>query len=109
MQNKKINVLSYDIPFHRKTYDTLNLLKALGYADVSLWAFPLHYEKRQHSLIAHRPGDFCRTFGIPGTERQCRNFSYEYRRLTFDESESLEIDGGGCLLCVEQEYFLKNS
>ena len=49
-----IGVLTYNIP-HRKTYDTLCLLKARGYKDVIVFAMPLHYKKQFKPLYEHRP------------------------------------------------------
>lgn len=49
-----IHVLTYNTP-HRKTYDTLCLLKARGYTDVSVWATPMSYVKKYTPIVLHRP------------------------------------------------------
>ncbi len=74
-QKENIGVLTYDIP-HKKTFDTLCLLKAKGYRNVTVYASPLHYTKKFHPYIIHRPEI---TAGIPDTKEICKNFDYEYR------------------------------
>lgn len=68
-----IGALTYNVP-HRKTYDTLCLLKASGYDDVVVIAEPLHYVKKFKPLIEHRPK--------PNNEIHpkeiCRQFNYQY-------------------------------
>jgi len=49
-----IGVITYDHP-HRKTYDTLCLLKAKGYHDVSLILLPWEDRKGFVPLYKHRP------------------------------------------------------
>lgn len=49
-----INILTYTTP-HRKTFDTLCMLKANGYSEVNVWAVPMSYQKRYQPLIEHRP------------------------------------------------------
>lgn len=48
-----VNILTYTVP-HRKTYDVLCLLKALGYDDVTVWMMPMAYQKSFTPLINHR-------------------------------------------------------
>lgn len=51
---KKIILLTYNSP-HRKTYDVACLLKAKGFANVSLFATDFHYIKKFKPLVEHRP------------------------------------------------------
>jgi len=53
-KDKKIIVLTYTQP-HRKTYDTVCLLKAKGYKNVMLIAVDYHYIKHFKPLVEHRP------------------------------------------------------
>lgn len=68
-------VLTYDA-LHRKTYDTLCLLKASGYHDVLVWAVPMHYKKSFRPLYEHRPS----ISNHVSTEELCANFGYQYIR-----------------------------
>lgn len=68
-----IGVFTYNIP-HRKTYDTLCLLKSKGYHDVAVFAEPLHYNKKYTPLMEHRPQSY---HGILPAEL-CSNFGYRY-------------------------------
>lgn len=52
--NTMLHVLTYNTP-HRKTYDTLCLLKARGYTDVTVWAAPMAYVKKYKPIVLHRP------------------------------------------------------
>lgn len=65
--------LTYDVP-HRKTYDTLCLLKASGYHNVLVWATPMRYAKKFHPIYEHRPPVSNRI----RTDDLCRNFGYDY-------------------------------
>ncbi len=69
-----IIVLTYQVA-HRKTYDTLCLLKVQGYSDVIVYATPLKYKKSYQPLIEHRPDMF---FGIPEIAKVCGAFDYSY-------------------------------
>ena len=51
---KTIAVLTYNQK-HRKTYDTLCLLKAKGYSNVRVFGQPMTYRKKRYPLIEHRP------------------------------------------------------
>lgn len=66
-------VLTYNT-LHRKTYDTLCLLKASGYHDVLVWAVPMHYKKSFKPIYEHRP-PICNQIS---TEDICANFGYQY-------------------------------
>jgi len=57
-KNKRIVILTYTQP-HRKTYDTVCLLKAKGYENVLLIAVDFHYTKHFKPLVEHRPSSFC--------------------------------------------------
>lgn len=88
----RIGILTYDIP-HRKTYDTLCLLKAKGYNDVSVFAKQLHYKKHYNSIYSHRPNEI---YGIHPKDI-CENFNYRY---TLEEvSESTIKLGSIILIC----------
>ena len=78
---KKIAVLTYNIP-HRKTYDTICLLKAKGYKDVIVYAQKMTYQKKKYPLISHRPEII---MDIPGPKVLCENFGYEYKEIPFEE------------------------
>ena len=79
-----IGVLTYNIP-HRKTYDTLCLLKARGYKDVIVFGTSLHYKKRFKPLYEHRPQLINQIFSI---EEFCKNLNYKYKLI----DSFLEID-----------------
>lgn len=85
---KDIGILSYNIR-HRKTYDTLCLLKAKGYQKVTVYAQPLHYNKKFIPLLNHRPG---LELEIPDIEMTCKNFSYSLVRGQLDEIKISEHD-----------------
>lgn len=78
---EKIGVLTYNIK-HRKTYDTLCLLKARGYHSVDVYAQPLQYKKSFHPWISHRPGI---AMDIPDTAVLCKHFGYFYKEVNLDE------------------------
>ena len=95
---EKIAVLTYQSK-HRKTYDTLCLLKAKGYQKVSVYASPFYYKKKFKPLYEHRPGIL--PF-IPSTEEVCRNFGYTYLEGRLEEfvilpDEIVLICGAGIL------------
>lgn len=68
-----LGVLTYNIP-HRKTYDTLCLLKAKSYKNVKVFTKPLHYKKRFKPILEHRPQ---MSYDIY-PEQICRSFGFEY-------------------------------
>ena len=90
---KKIVVLTYNIP-HRKTYDTICLLKAKGYENVTVYAQPMKYQKKKYPLIKHRPELI---MSIPTPKELCSNFNYKYVEIPFEEIK--EKDGSIFLLC----------
>lgn len=74
MNNRKISVLTYDVK-HRKTYDTLCLLKAKGYNNVTVYASPMKYKKKYKPWIIHRPS---LNMDIPTIDVLCGNLDYKY-------------------------------
>lgn len=101
--DQHIAVLTYDVP-HRKTYDTLCLLRTKGYSDVSVYAHSFTYKKKYHPLVEHRPETIA---ALPSSEEICRNLDYSYR-LVDDYSEIK--DDGIYLLCgagVLNQTFVK--
>lgn len=94
----KLCVLTYNV-VHRKTYDTLCLLKTKGYDEVLVIAQPMHYKKKFRPLIEHRPE--C-TIQYPETKDICERFGYEYTEGTiteqsFDEDMIFLVCGAGIL------------
>lgn len=75
-----VGVLTYNVP-HRKTYDTLCLLKAKNIEGVTVFASPLHYEKKHKPLIEHRP--HCNNDITP--KELCKNFNFVYHEEFSDE------------------------
>lgn len=93
-----LSVLTYNIK-HRKTYDILCLLKALGYENVFVYAMALQYKKTFQPILQHRPE---MTWQID-TEMLCRNFLYKYCEIeSYDEikqhDNSIILIGGAVLL-----------
>ncbi len=93
---KDIIVLTYDVP-HRKTYDTLCLLKAKGYQSVFVYAKPFHYQKKFTPLFEHRPV----ANGVSTCEL-CESFGYSYKQwegdlLEFDERKIILVCGAGII------------
>lgn len=78
-----IGVLTYEVK-HRKTYDTLCLLKAKGYTNVTVYAQPLHYEKKFIPFIKHRPG---LTINMPELSDLCKNLGYKLIKGKISEYE----------------------
>ena len=90
---KMIGVLTYNVP-HRKTYDTLCLLKSKGYEDVIVYAIPLQYKKKFSPQIAHRP----EMIWDVQTQKMCESFGYEYEEiLQYDEIK--QPNGAVMLVC----------
>lgn len=88
-----IGILTYNIK-HRKTYDTLCMLKAKGYKDVMVYAIPLHYKKKFVPLIEHRPSML---WDIT-TKELCNNLGYEYVDIK-DYCEIKQEKGDIILVC----------
>lgn len=72
-----IGVVTYNIP-HKKTYDTLCLLKARGYKNVVVFAVPLHYKKQFKPLYEHRPQLMNQ---ISSLKEFCNNLDYKYELI----------------------------
>lgn len=79
---REIAILTYDQK-HRKTYDTLCLLKSRGYQAVKVYAQSMTYIKKRYPLINHRPEQI--TF-IPKTDQICKYFDYEYIEGNFNKT-----------------------
>jgi phosphoribosylglycinamide formyltransferase-1 len=99
-------VLTYNVP-HRKTYDTLLMLKAKGYKKILVYASPMHYKKVFSPIYEHRPPlmmdiqpcDLSNNLGFDYYE----NDGYEY----LEKNEGLVI-----LLCgagILPELAIKNN
>lgn len=69
-----IAILTYNVK-HRKTYDTLCLLRSRGYDNVTVYAQPMTYEKKRLPLISHRPELIV---SIPEVDQLCQNLGYKY-------------------------------
>jgi len=93
--NKQIGILTYNVP-HRKTYDTLCLLKAKGYKNVKVFAQPMTYVKKRQPLIKHRPE---LNMEIPDIQEMSQNFDYEYCEGEFSDIIGDRYDSMIFLLC----------
>ncbi|MDO5150093.1 MAG: formyltransferase family protein [Oscillospiraceae bacterium] len=88
-----IGVLTYSVP-HRKTYDTLCMMKALGYKNVKVFSKPFSYQKKYCPMIYHRPDVFCDIT----PDKLCSNLEYDYSKIeSFDEIN--EPDNSIMLVC----------
>lgn len=107
-----IGVITYDIP-HKKTYDTICLLKARGYKNIKVYAVDLHYKKIFKPLYEHRP---ILINQIDNLEKFCINMEVEYKKLNSLEEIELE-EKSKILVCgagiipekVVKKYKLINS
>ena len=70
----QIGVLTYT-ERHRKTYDTLCLLKAKNYQKVKVFAVPYQYKKSFQPLFQHRPEI---NMSYPSIRNICQAFGYEF-------------------------------
>lgn len=86
-----IGILTYNVS-HRKTYDTLCLLKAKGYRDVVVYAIPMQYQKTFKPFICHRP----ETIWDIDTFSLCENLEYKY--VPIDSYEDIRSDKGSIFL-----------
>lgn len=100
-----IHVLTYTMP-HRKTYDTLCLLKARGYSNVTVWATPLSYVKTYIPRVEHRP-----SWTLVEDQTYIRELGYFYREIhecseivSSNQDDVFLLCGGGLL----EEKFLEN-
>lgn len=91
--NTPIYVLTYNVK-HRKTYDTLCLLKAKGYKNVNVYAIPFQYVKKFKPLIEHRPE---MTWDID-TKEICQSMDFNYLEInSYDEIHM--VNGSIVLVC----------
>jgi phosphoribosylglycinamide formyltransferase-1 len=105
IKNEPISVLTY-IARHRKTYDTLCLLKAKGYKNVTVYAIPFQYKKAFKPIIEHRP----EMIWDIDTREICKNFNYNYFEINSYDEVSL-VDGSIVLVCgagLLPEEFIHN-
>lgn len=87
---RRIGVLTYDIP-HRKTHDTLCLLKAKGYNEVTVFGKELHYKKKFKPIYSHRPENIYSLH----PKLLCDNLGYKY---TLTEVSENDLDYGSIIL-----------
>lgn len=93
---------------HRKTYDTLCLLKAKGYSNVTVYGQPMTYVKKSYPLISHRPG---LVMNIPELDILCKNLEYEYVEGNFTDTIGENDLEAIFLLCgagILPDVFVKN-
>ncbi len=95
--NIKIGVLTYRA-HHRKTFDTVTLLSALGYKNVTVYATPFKYKKKFSPIYAHRPAmyDFL-AVGIDVKNSSIfENMGYKY--IEIDNYKELDNEGNDVYL-----------
>lgn len=107
----KIGVLTYDVK-HRKTYDILSLLKAVGYSNVIVYAIPMHYVKKRYPLYEHRPELIN---GMPLPDILCKNLNFTYEQGELDsfniEKDRVMLIGGAGILPIDfvKKHIIINS
>ena len=74
--NNPIFVIAYDCP-HRKTFDVLSGLSALGYKNVTVFVCPMSYTKTFKPLLRHRPSV---VYDIDA-QTLCRNLCFQFIAL----------------------------
>ena len=74
--NTPVFVVAYDGP-HRKTFDVLTVLSALGYKNVTVFSSPITYKKTFVPLLQHRPGV---VYSID-TCTLCKNLCFQFIAL----------------------------
>lgn len=98
----KINVLTYQC-LHRKTYDTLSLLKVMGYNDVIVYGIPLFYTKKFKPIIEHRPDEAILNNLNLTWDSIVKNFNYttiainNYEEIILEEEAVFLVCGAGLL------------
>lgn len=99
MKDYECIVLTYNVP-HRKTFDTLCLLKANGYKNVLAWAVDFHYKKTFCPIYEHRPPVVVDIFPCD----LCANLGYDfiyaknrYDDFDYDVNIPVLICGAGIL------------
>ena len=93
--NRLIAVLTYNVP-HRKTYDTLCLLKSRGYKNITVFAQPVTYAKKRQPWICHRPELI---FSIPEPSMLCSSLGFQYVEGEFKNSINKKYNDAIFLLC----------
>lgn len=94
----KVCVLSYQ-SLHRKTIDTLCLLKLSGFANVRVYALPFHYKKVFQPIYTHRPDETCMNVLCElGYKEIIGNLGYDLVQV-FSTDEIQEVDGSVFLVC----------
>ena len=90
MKNSRICLLSYQAN-HRKTFDVMAGLKALGYENVCIYAKPFHYKKTFKPLYEHRPSCEFTLYQDVDYQRVIANYGYELRKIdSYDEINESE-------------------
>lgn len=69
---KRVFILAYNCP-HRKTFDVLTGLKALGYKDITVFVSPMTYKKKFSPLLQHRPAEVY----LIGTQELCKHLGFD--------------------------------
>lgn len=108
----KIGVLTYSFPV-RKAFDTLALLRATGYDDVTLFVVPAQYKKTYVPRVKHRPDLSAYTavgFEV-GPEKLAK--AYGYSLETLDDFATAGDLGQKALLCcgagiMPESFYHKN-
>jgi len=99
----KVGVLTYTFK-HKKTYDTLSLLKAKGYQEVLVVAQEPHYQKTFRPLIEHRPPLIA---DIPDICTLCKNLGFDYITKTLDNDFGDDIVFLICGAGILPDAFIK--
>jgi methionyl-tRNA formyltransferase len=105
LSTQKVSILTYNVP-HRKTFDTLSLLKAKGFNDVNIIAIPFHYLKKFQPHIQHRPS----VVHEIQPEELCKNLGYSFQIQS--SLDDLELSGETILICgagIIPEHLIDNN
>lgn len=71
--NNPIFVVAYDCP-HRKTFDVLTGLSALGYKNITVFSCPMTYKKSFKPILQHRPNVIYHV----DTHTLCNNLNFKF-------------------------------
>lgn len=85
--NAPVFVVAYDCP-HRKTFDVLTGLLALGYRNVSVFGCPMTYRKSFKPILQHRP----RVVHDIDTYTLCKNLCFRFTALKALQELAAYID-----------------
>lgn len=97
-KQNKICVLSYQA-VHRKTIDTLCLLKLSGFTNVCVYAQPFHYKKVFQPIYTHRPDtEYMDEVKKIGYMKTVENLGYSLVNIS-SVNEILEPEGCIFLVC----------